>query len=150
VDLLQVEPPAPQPLRLGKLYAAEAFARRPDLRCREQAGRTHLAQQVADDALGPAIHRGRVDHPAARGEEVLQHGAALLPFERRVADIEREPGAHADRRDALPAARERMLETFRCSRRRRQQRQRRERGPGTQQAAPMPIDCSLHRWPFGL
>jgi len=55
-----------------------------------------LGEAVADHFLRRAIHRRRVDHPAALGEEGAHNLGAGVARNRVLADIERDPAAEPD------------------------------------------------------
>jgi hypothetical protein len=109
VHLHQIEAiEAPERLALAHLGGAVAEDRRPDLGGREKGrGALHPLQAPADDRFGRAVHGRAVDHAAALVEERLQHGRPVAAQTLVLADIEGDPGAHADGGNAHPARRDR-------------------------------------------
>ena len=67
--------------------------------------RLHLAQELAHDGLGTAVHRRGIDHLAAGLEQGRQHLPPLLELTAIGADVERLPGAKSHDRQRLLALR---------------------------------------------
>jgi len=98
VDLHQVDPAAVPGHRTGQLHLALLRGRGPDL-----VGDDDLAplagQRLAEQPLGLAVHRGRIEQPDARGDR--GPGELTVPA-RGGRGLEPLPGAQPDHRHADP------------------------------------------------
>ena len=96
VDLVEVDVTAEEPVGVAELPSRLVVIRGPQFG-RHEGPLASIPEGIAEDPLGLAVHRGRVDHGRTTAQRCVDDGAAVS-FAGSAADVEHSPGAQADHR----------------------------------------------------